>query len=92
LGDLTTQVVQQANKVRWQEELHRSLKQLTGIKKCQCRKERSQRNHIGYHAWISIKVKAKQLGKTLYKTKRDLLFNYLSIELSKPRISAFFPT
>ncbi len=92
---LTTQVVQQANKVRWQvEELHRSLKQLTGIEKCQCRKGRSQRNHIAccYHAWISIKVKAKQLGKTLYQTKRGLLFDYLSIELSKPRISAFFPT
>lgn len=92
---LTTQVVQQANKVRWQvEELHRSLKQLTGIEKCQCRKGRSQRNHIAccYHAWISIKVKAKKLAKTLYQTKRDLLTDYLRLELQNPRISAFFPT
>jgi len=32
---------------------------------------RSQRNHIAccYHAWLSLKVKAKALGKTLYKPK-----------------------
>ena len=33
--------------VRWQvEEFHRSFKQLTGSEKCQCRKARSQRNHL----------------------------------------------
>lgn len=37
----------QAVQVRWQvEEFHRSFKQLTGSEKCQCRKERSQRNHL----------------------------------------------
>ena len=45
---LTAQVAQDANDVRWQiEELHRGLKQLTGTEKCQCRKARSQRNHLG---------------------------------------------
>ena len=91
---LTTQVAQNANDVRWQiEELHRGLKQLTGIEKCQCRKGRSQRNHIAscYHAWLSLKVKAKSLGKTLYKTKRDLLSDYLRTELATPRIQAFIP-
>jgi hypothetical protein len=50
---LTAQVAQAASDVRWQvEELHRGLKQLTGIEQCQCRKSRSQRNHIAccYHA------------------------------------------
>ena len=91
---LTTQVAQDTNDVRWQiEELHRGLKQLTGTEKCQCRKGRSQRNHIAccYHAWLSLKVKARLLGKTLYQTKDDLLSDYLRTELAAPRIQAFMP-
>lgn len=44
----------QATQVRRQvEEFHQSFKQLTGSEKCQCRKERSQRNHLAccYAAW-----------------------------------------
>lgn len=91
---LTTQVAQDVSDVRWQvEELHRGLKQLTGTEKCQCRKARSQRNHIAccYHAWLSLKVHAKKLGKTLYQTKHDLLREYLRTELRHPRIQAFAP-
>jgi hypothetical protein len=91
---LTTQVAQEANDMRWQiEELHRELKQLTGTEKCQCRKGRSQRNHIAccYHAWLSLKVKAKALGKTVYQTKDNLLSDYLRAELVAPRIQAFLP-
>jgi hypothetical protein len=91
---LTTQAAQDVSDVRWQvEELHRGLKQLTGTEKCQCRKGRSQRNHIAccYHAWLSLKVKAKQLGKTLYQIKHDLLSDYLRAELRNPRIQAFLP-
>jgi len=91
---LTTQAAQEASDVRWQvEELHRGLKQLTGTEKCQCRKSRSQRNHIAccYHAWLSLKVKAKSLGKTHYQTKEDLLSDYLRAELAAPRIQAFMP-
>jgi len=91
---LDTQAAQDASNVRWQvEELHRGIKQLTGTEKCQCRKGRSQRNHIAccYHAWLSLKVKAKELGKTLYQTKHDLLSDYLRAELKQPRIQAFLP-
>jgi macrodomain Ter protein organizer (MatP/YcbG family) len=91
---LTTQAAQEASDVRWQvEELHRGLKQLTGTEKCQCRKARSQRNHIAccYQAWLSLKVKAKALGKTLYQTKDDLLSDYLRAELAASRIQAFMP-
>ena len=91
---LTAQVVQDANDVRWQvEELHRGLKQLAGTEKCQCRTARSQRNHLAccYHAWLSLKVKAKQLNKTLYQVKTDLLRDYLRAELRNPRISPFQP-
>ena len=91
---LTAQVAQDANDVRWQiEELHRGLKQLTGTEKCQCRKARSQRNHLAccYHAWLSLKVKAMQLNKTLYQVKTDLLRDYLRAELQNPRVPALQP-
>ena len=88
------QVVQDANDLRGQvEELHRGPKQLTGSEKYQCRKARSQRNHLAcrYHACLSLKVKAKQLNKTLYPVKTDLLRDYLRAELRSPRIPAFQP-
>lgn len=91
---LTKQAAQDVSDVCWQvEELHRGLKQLTGTEKCQCRKGRSQRNHLAccYHAWVSLKVKANALGKTLYQTKHDLLSDYLRAELRQPRIQAFMP-
>ncbi len=55
--EATTHSVQEENEVRWQvEQFHRELKQLTGTEACQCRKARSQRNHIAccYHAWLSL--------------------------------------
>jgi len=91
---LTAQVAQNANDVRWQvEELHRGIKQLTGSEKCQCRKARSQRNHLAccYHAWLSLKVMATKLNKTLYEVRTDLLRDYLRAELRNPHIPAFQP-
>lgn len=91
---LTAQVAQDANDVRWQiEELHRGLKQLTGTEKCQCRQARSQRNHLAccYQAWVSLKVMATKLNKTLYAVKTDLLRDYLQAELRNPRVPAFQP-
>ncbi len=91
---LTAQVAQEASDVRWQvEELHRGLKQLTGTEKCQCRKARSQRNHLAccYHAWLSLKVKALELHKTLYQVKADLLSDYLRAELRNPHVPAIQP-
>jgi hypothetical protein len=81
-----------ANDVRWEvEQFHRELKQLTGSEKCQCRQQRSQRNHLAccYHAWLSMKVKAHALHKTSYHVKSDLFTDYLRAELRSPRISAF---
>lgn len=88
---LTSDDVQDEDAKRWQvEQLHRELKQLTGIEKCQCRKQRAQRNHIAccYQAWLAIKVKADALGKTLYATVHDLLYEFLRAELRDPRIPA----
>jgi len=89
-----TQVAQEANDLRWQvEEFHRELKQLTGSAKCQCRKARSQRNHLAccYHAWLSLKVRAKLLNKTIYRVRTDLFSDYLRTELRNPTIPAFQP-
>ena len=88
---ITTQVAQTANDVRWQvEELHRGLKQLTGSEKCQCRKARSQRNHIAccYHAWLSLKLYAQRMGQTLYQARTSLFSAYLRAELRFPTIAA----
>ena len=88
------QVAQDVNDLRWQvEEFHRELKQLTGSEKYQCRKARSQRNHLAccYHAWVSLKVQAKALKKTVYRVHTDLFSDYLRAELQKPTISAFQP-
>jgi hypothetical protein len=90
--NLTVQVAQKANDVRWQiEQFHREIKQLTGSEKCQCRKARSQRNHLAccYHAWISLKVKARILKTSLYQVRKNLFFDYLKAELDNPRIAAY---
>jgi len=76
-ASLSSADVQNADAHRWQiEQFHREFKQLTGSEKCQCRKQRSQRNHIAccYQAWLALKVKATQLVKTVYAMKHDLLY------------------
>ena len=88
---VTTHVAQDANAVRWQvEELHRDFKQLTGSEKCQCRSGRAQRNHLAccYHAWVSLKVTAQELGQTLYQVRASLFTNYLRAELAHPHVPA----
>ncbi len=88
---VTAQVAQEVSDVRWQvEELHRGLKQLTGSEKCQCRKARSQRNHLAccYHAWLSIKVYAQRMDQTLYHARKSLFSAYLRAELLHPTIQA----
>jgi SRSO17 transposase len=89
---MTTQDVQDVNAVRWQiEQMHRELKQLVGTEKCQCRKARSQRNHLAccYLAWLALKVRAKQVTATLYAAKANLLRDFLMAELRKPTIRAY---
>ena len=81
----------QATQVRWQvEEFHRSFKQLTGSEKCQCRKERSQRNHLAccYAAWVAIKVKATEMKTSMYQLRNRLFVEYLKSQLQNPTIPA----
>lgn len=89
-------VAELKNDNRWQtvgraiEDFHRGFKQLTGSEKCQCRKARSQRNHLAccYHAWVSLKVKAKQVRTSVYQVKHSQLSDYLVNQLYYPTILA----
>ncbi len=88
---ISIDLVQQENKVRWHiETMHRELKQLTGIEKCQSRKQRSQRNHISYcyQAWFALKRKAKEMEKTVYAVRTELFSEYLKAILKNPIIPA----
>jgi hypothetical protein len=90
--NLTTQVARKANDVRWQvEQFHREIKQLTGSEKCQCRKARSQRNHLAccYQAWVSLKVKATAWKTNLYQIRKNLFADYLKAELDNPTVTAY---
>lgn len=84
-------VAELKNDNRWQiEDFHRGFKQMTGSEKCQCRKARSQRNHLAccYHAWVSLKVQAKKVKQTIYQARKGLFTDYLVNELMYPRIQA----
>ena len=83
------------NAQRWPiEQFHRELKQLTGSEKCQCRKARSQRNHLGYCylAWLTLKVHATQRHLTLYQVRLSIFDDFLTSALQKPPIAAYLPT
>ena len=82
---MDSEAVGTINGYRWKvEELHRELKQLTGIEKCQCRKARAQRNHIACAmlAWITLKRAAYQLKATVYNLKTRLLDDYMILRLN----------
>ena len=66
------------------EEYHRSLKQVTNVEGCQCRKANAQRSHIGLtllafqvferycfrtaYNWVATKVKIFQEGVRAFRT------------------------
>ena len=79
--------------LRWYvEQFHREIKQLTGIEKCQCRKQRIQRNHIAcaIHVWVHLKKLAYKTSQTVYQIKKNLLKNYLVNELRSPNVEMSF--
>ena len=91
-NDLTqdsTVAAQQESSNRWKiEQLHREEKQLTGIAKCQCRLNRSQRNHIAAASlvWLRLREVAYNCQTTVYQLKHGLLSEYLRAQLSHPTI------
>jgi hypothetical protein len=88
---MTAQVAEDSSDVRWQvAALHRGLKQLTGTEKCQCRAARAQRTPLAccYHAWVSLKVQAQELGQTMSALRESWFSHYLRAELRNPHIVA----
>lgn len=63
-------------------------KQLTGWEKCQCRKARIQRNHIGCAllVWVRLKYLAIANKSNVYQLKNGLLKDYLIQQLKNPSL------
>lgn len=79
--------------VRWKiEQYHREGKQMLGMEKCQCRKARAQKNHIGCAilAWHGLTKLARKLGTNIYALKNSLLSEYMRKELKNPSIPLAF--
>lgn len=84
-----TQATQEVCGWRWKvEQFHREGKQVTGVERCQCRKARMQRNHIGCAilVWIRLKQVAEQTARTIYQVKHDLLDDYMREQLRSPAV------
>ena len=80
----------QTCRLRWKiEQLHRELKQTTGIGKCQSRLHRAQRNHIAccLWVWMSLTCAARAARQTIYQLKESLLYDYIRQQLQNPVIS-----
>jgi hypothetical protein len=85
----STEATQEVCGFRWKiEQLHREGKQVTGLERCQCRKARIQRNHIGcaFLVWVRLKELAAQTGRTAYQLKQGLLDEYLIQQLKNPSL------
>lgn len=92
-NDVTQSDTDEAQKVssqRWKiEQFHREAKQITGIERCQCRLNRSQRNHIASAllVWVVFKELADKTARTVYQLKHGLLSDYLKQQLRNPAIT-----
>lgn len=89
LAQDNTDAAEKESSIRWKvEQLHREDKQITGIESCQCRLARSQRNHIAIAnlVWLCFKRVAYQTRKTVYQLKKQLLDNYILLQLNQPSI------
>jgi len=79
--------------IRWKiEQYHREGKQILGMEKCQCRKARAQKNHIGCAilAWHCLTKLARKLKTNIYALKNNLLSDYMKEELKNPSIPMSF--
>ena len=85
----STEATPKVGGFRWKiEQLHREGNQVTGLERCQCRKARIQRHHIGcvFLVWVRLKELAAHTGRTVYQLKHGLLDDYLIKQLKKPSL------
>ena len=89
LAQDSTDGTQKVCAIRWKiEQFHRELKQVTGVEKCQCRKARSQRNHIACAVlvWIRMTAIARKALTNIYSLKKGMLSHYMQQELRSPSV------
>ncbi|MEM9567671.1 MAG: transposase, partial [Cyanobacteria bacterium P01_E01_bin.34] len=83
----STNAAHQESGIRWKiEELHRELKQLTGVEACQCHKGRIQCNHIACAllVWARFKTLAYCSGVMVYQLKHRMFLQFLIAQLKYP--------
>jgi hypothetical protein len=70
------------------EQLHREVKQTTGLERYQCRTARIQRNHIACAllVWCRFKKLAYRTGRTVYQIKFGQLSDHLIEQLKSPSV------
>ena len=89
LAQHATAATQEACGFRWKiEQWHRAGNQVTGLERCQCRKARLQRKHIGCAllVWVRLKEFATQTGRTVYQLQHGLLDASLIQQLKTPSL------
>jgi hypothetical protein len=89
----STDDTQKVCAIRWKiEQLHREVKQITGLESCQCRKSRIQRNHIACAmlVWCRFKELAYAGGETVYQIKFGQMSDYLIQQLKSPSVKMAF--
>jgi hypothetical protein len=85
----STDDTRQVCAIRWKiEQLHREVKQVTGLERCQYRTGRIQRNHIACAmlVWCRFKELAYETGRTVYQLKFGQLSDYLIQQLKSPAL------
>lgn len=85
----STDHAQKESAIRWHiEQFHRESKQTTGIEQCQCRTNRSQRNHIclSLRVWLCLEQVASQTKQTIYAVKQGMLSDYMRQQLQTPSV------
>jgi hypothetical protein len=68
------------------ESYHRGIKQCTGVERCQCRKARAQRNHIGLalRAFLRLEIHCFARGISWVEAKTDIIRQAVRAYLAGP--------
>ncbi|MGL4757968.1 MAG: transposase [Patescibacteria group bacterium] len=84
---MTAKDIQEVYALRWKvEEFHQQIKGTLGIAKCQCRKRRSQKNHIlcSILAYIYLSKEAIKSKTTIFQLKQRQLDDYMMSIMKHP--------
>jgi putative transposase len=70
------------------EEYHRGIKQFCGVERCQARRARAQRNHIGLslRAFLRLACHCFSLGISWFQAKTDVIRDAVRAYLANPSI------